>query len=350
MKRAQTPLIMTCVLIPATVIMRIVSVVRYSDTAIDWFSLVVAGLLVLFTALLLLAGLGKSRITARPQGNRAVAVSVLCMISGASLVIRSVADAIGWAVTGATPPPVNYHVQLADGLLLVLLLIFGVLGGLYLTYVGFIWLREKDCVLFEAPLPALLPVLWGWFRLARYVVSYVSATGLGDTIYDYGYLIFNLLFLMLLSHFIVGIRPIRCARWITAALPAAWFGMAGLLATAVLGALPEGTLQREIHAGNIAGWADLPLAALALFMAADALLDKNAVPAEPAAQEDSFTEEALPAPEEDLVSAEEPTAPASEEAPSAEDDAVRVSNALKRSRENQPLDVLLNEFSSKNEE
>lgn len=370
MKRVQTPLFIACLLIPVTVLLRVVSVVRYSDEIRDWFPPAAAGILVIFSLLMLFAGLGKKAPTPRPQGKRSTVISVLILLCGAALLICSLADTIGWVNTGVTPPPTNHNVQMADGLLLIVQLFFGVLGGIHLLFTGFGWLQDKACTVQPHVWPALAPVLWGWFRLARYAVSYVSATGLGETVYDYGYLIFSLLFLMLLAHFIAGTRPPRQSNWITAALPTAWFGIGGFLATAILSVLPASAVQHEIHAGNMVGWADLPLAVTALIMAADALLSKplEEAPVAVEATEEPVIEEAVvetdrPVAEESAVAEEVIAEPMAEESAAAEEDAEPtaeesapldeaelISQVLRRSEENAPLDELLSEFASSDPE
>lgn len=281
MKRVTSALGMTCLMIPVTVLLRLLTVARYSDTSLNWFSYGVALFLTLAAAVLLLSGVGKKQPAPCPEGHMAMLISVLVIISGAALTLHSLADLFGWLADGTIPAPVNFNISPADRLLLIFLLFFGITGGMYLLYVGYRWLRDKSCRPVKPGLPALLPVLWAWFRLARYTVSYVSAAGLGETIYDYGWLIFSLLFLLKLSQFTAGRRSLTCCDLITAMLPAAWFGIAGCLSTLTVSCLPASLLRNPVRAGSIANWSDLPLAVLALLLAADALWKYRHVPGSP---------------------------------------------------------------------
>lgn len=352
MKRLQAPLWATLSLIPITVLLRVVSVVRYSAAVTDWFSLATAGLVVLFTVLLLLSASGKKQVFSLPEGKQVPTAALLLAVGGGFLLLYNVADLLIFTAQNAMFP-VPYSIQSANRFLQILQLLCGILGGIFLLYTGTVWWRTKRCVTPIGNGLALLPVLWSWFRLARYVISYESAAGISDTIYDYGHLIFSLLFFMLLAHLLSGTRPVRQSHWIMMALPAAWFSLSGCISTVVLSLLPA---QREVMAGNLASWVDLPFALLALFFAVNAL-QVTAVPADetptaPTAEEvpvaaptDEIAEEAVtiqePAHEE---VAEEPKAEGAESA--SENEAELLSRVLHRSEENKSLDALLQEFSS----
>jgi hypothetical protein len=212
----------------------------------------------------------------------------------------------------------------------------GLAGGAYLIFAGVTWLNKKACEPLPFKYASLLPVLWGWLRMAHYTVSYESASGFAETVYDYGFLIFTLLFLMNFAYFCSGEKAVSLSSLLMTALPCVWFGVAGLFSTAILSSLPQEAIQHTVHAGNLAQWMDFPLPILAFWLTAHTCFAKNEEAAassvsslvEPSVQESVPTEEE----EQDEMLPEANVAIGS--------------FAPLSSEETNELDVLLKEFSS----
>ncbi len=75
-----------------------------------------------------------------------------------------------------TPAPNATVISKFDAVLLVLTLIFGLVGGAFLVRIGFYWASRGQVKQGVFALWALAPSLWIWMRLARYEMSYASAT------------------------------------------------------------------------------------------------------------------------------------------------------------------------------
>lgn len=149
------------------------------------------------------------------HGTAAPFLGLLSLLSGVALLLTTVSDAWVWIQSGDAPPPSSVVISGVDRACLILTMVFGVLGGLFLVALGLRWFTHKlrPSRLFQWS--ALAPVLWLWFRLARYEISYSSAVSVSESFFDFVMLIFLLLFLFALARYVAGVGkpPARTLRW-----------------------------------------------------------------------------------------------------------------------------------------
>lgn len=152
------------------------------------------------------------------------------MAAGAVLVVSTLFDLYIWVTTKQTPAPNAYVIGKFDAVLLVLTLAFGLLGGAFLVRIGFHWAAQGRMRRGVFALWALAPSLWVWMRLARYEMSYASATDVTESFYDFVMLIFTLLFLFSFARYVSGVNSGRSPRAVLGfALCTALFSLSGTL-------------------------------------------------------------------------------------------------------------------------
>lgn len=143
------------------------------------------------------------RSPASPVDHRQLAsVSTVSILCGAALLLCTLFDLGVWVATGRTPAPNDTVISGIDGVLLFLMLVFGVWGGAFLVRLGFSWLTKDISEHGRMRLMALTPVVWGWLRLARYVVSYASAVDLQKNLSEFLMLIFTILFFFSFARYV----------------------------------------------------------------------------------------------------------------------------------------------------
>ncbi len=151
---------------------------------------------------------GYRRQTPRPvSGVWLKPAAVLSMLAGAALVLTSLFDGWNWLFNHITPYPQVETVGLAGGVVLALTLLFGLAGGAFLCRLGLLWLQENGSRSGVYRLWAVCPILWIWMRLARFVMSYVSAIGVYRNFYDFVMLIFIMLFFLYFARYVAGVGP-----------------------------------------------------------------------------------------------------------------------------------------------
>jgi hypothetical protein len=153
-----------------------------------------------------------------------------------------------------------YILNNVDLITLVASLICGVLGGVFLVMQGFCWMsRQAD------PSPArawlsITPVLWMWFRLARYEISYASAVQIHESFYDFAMLLCSMLFLFSLARCMSTVAPNKPAKTVGFALCTVLMNLSGPVARVFFYLLGEGDAYR---AGQLAGVPDFAIGVLA---------------------------------------------------------------------------------------
>ncbi len=115
---------------------------------------------------------------------------------GAVMTMTVVLDLFFLLIYGEMPAPGIYPTGGFDYFLLYGTLALGIAGGIYLVLQGFRWMASKaDCPVWLRWL-ALCPVLWMWFRLARYEISYASTLDIEENFFTFGALVFASLFFL----------------------------------------------------------------------------------------------------------------------------------------------------------
>ncbi|MGN0171465.1 MAG: hypothetical protein ACI39E_01625 [Acutalibacteraceae bacterium] len=134
----------------------------------------------------------------------------ICTFSGAVLALSILLDTFSWLVYGQIPPPNNAILNTTDLVTLICTLLFGLAGGIFLTWQGFCWMSRDNRRRSLRSWLALTPVLWLWFRLARYEVSYASTIDIGENFFDFALLIFSVLFFLQFARYLSSIgKPPR---------------------------------------------------------------------------------------------------------------------------------------------
>ena len=142
-------------------------------------------------------------------GRAAMPAGLLILLGGAGMAISSLWSALRWMIDGTVPPPETAKVTALSSVILLLMLAFGVLGGVALLRLGWKIMAEDGTRIGMTSWSVLAPVLYAWFRLARYEMSYASAIGLGESFYDFLLLILEMLFFFKLARFTSGIGKSR---------------------------------------------------------------------------------------------------------------------------------------------
>ena len=198
------------------------------------------------------------------SARRATAVSVPMLATGVCLLLSTLRDVLRWVVAGITPAPETSQLGGITQLAMLLAFVFGLLGGLV-----FIWLslRLKNGETAPNELLSwgvLMPVLWMWFRLTRYEMSYASALGLAETFYDFGLFILELVFLFKLARRVAGIGEVS-ARWLLfLSCSTAVFALSGPLFCAGMYLLGMGDAYKTTRLANLS---DFAIGVLALVLA-----------------------------------------------------------------------------------
>lgn len=184
-------------------------------------ALIAAGVLIFLS--------GSSSAFVRVRGPLLGPVALFAALTGAVMFVVSAVDAIRWAAFGDTPAPNATVISTVDALTLFFTILFGLVGGAFLTRLGLLWLAEGGSRSGIMRLWALAPVGWTWMRLARYEVSYASAVDVSESFYDFIMLIFTLLFFFAFARYVSGIGGGRHRLLLFYALGTALFSLTGPL-------------------------------------------------------------------------------------------------------------------------
>ena len=217
-----------------------------------------AALLALF---LLGRRMGRRRIDI--GGKRAMTLSLAAIFAGAVIGVCGLWD-IYSLLTGGVSSSVTQSMARIAAVTKFLCVLFSLIGAVSLVRFGLQVASEDGTRIGMSTWPLLAPVLWVWFRLVWYEMSYVSAVRLNESYFDYMMLIFEILFFFKLARFASGIGTTRPGMLMFFAGGAAVFSLSAPLTRALLYLRqdPEAYLAREM-----AGVPDLAVGALALAFA-----------------------------------------------------------------------------------
>ncbi len=237
---------------------------RDSDTGRFDTSWVVVTFMLLMVALLALPAVKLSMSPPPVMGRGAIPLSLASMGAGVALLLPSLWDAWNWLATGEQPAPYIDINNIMGGITLLGALLFGIIGGVSLIRLGLQISSEGGARRGMASWEALAPVLWMWFRLARYEMSYASAVGLSEIFYDFMLFIFSLLFLFRFARFTAGVGAPTMGGLLFFSTTTAMFSLSGPLTRLCMYLLGD---SEAYHASQLAGWPDLGIGVLALTFA-----------------------------------------------------------------------------------
>ena len=221
--------ILTVIMVAVVSVLRVFITPRMMDADTGMFRLSYIVIAVMGLTIVALAALtGRRREPVKRIGGLWLKpAAVMAMLCGGVMVLCVLTDISIWLVWDKTPAPESSTSGMAEQVVLTLSLLFGVLGGAFLFRTGLLWLQENGSRQGVYKLWALCPVLWIWFRLARYEMSYVSAVDVYRSFYDFVMLIFVLLFFFGFARYISGFLA-KPPRWMmTISLCTALFGITG---------------------------------------------------------------------------------------------------------------------------
>lgn len=154
-----------------------INAARTIDTAgtnRQWAVYASAAVLLVFCGLITLATALGRRGALLFWGESSMLLGFTGVVAGATLFMTVGQQAWTFVQTGKAPAPYYTVFSSADRLFLYGTLLFGVLGGIALLLLGFLWMFGKPVGSTLGQLFALFPIFWAACRLARYVMSYSS--------------------------------------------------------------------------------------------------------------------------------------------------------------------------------
>lgn len=167
----------------------------FTDTVPVLADIMIAVSMVAFLVIAVLSYVKEGPVV-QPQGGWFTAVGWITTFCGAMIVMSVIYDTFCWMVYGQIPPPNDYILNRTDMITLICTILCGLAGGAFFIMRGFRWMShsEKDNVAIRWL--SLAPVLWMWFRLARYEVSYASTIDITESFFDFALLVFVSLFFL----------------------------------------------------------------------------------------------------------------------------------------------------------
>lgn len=167
----------------------------FTDTVPLLADILIGVSLIAFAVITVLCFVKKGPVV-QPQGGWFTAVGWITTFCGAVIAMSLIYDAFCWIVYGQIPPPTQYLINKTDQLTLICTILFGLAGGAFFVVRGFWWMSHTDKDTSAVRWLSLTPVLWMWFRLARYEVSYASTIDITESFFDFALLVFVSLFFL----------------------------------------------------------------------------------------------------------------------------------------------------------
>lgn len=195
-----------CVATALFMVLRIVAAI-YPNVSLGFFSLEDGMIAVTLISMLIIAVLCFSK-TAAPAATNGVTRSMsgwVATFCGALLIMSVVLDTFRWVIHGHIPPPNDFILNNIDRWTLILSLLCGSFAGIFMIVQGFNWMAGSARNSKVLSWLSLTPVLWMWFRLARYEISYASTIDISHSFYDFAALVTASLFFLQLARAITGV-------------------------------------------------------------------------------------------------------------------------------------------------
>lgn len=149
----------------------------------------------------------------------------------------------------------------AGSLLSLLEHVFALLGGAALIRFGLALMSEGATRRGIAQWSILAPVMWMWFRLINYEMSYASMVRIEDNFFGFVMLILEMLFLFRLARYASGIGRVSAGSVMWNSMAAALFAVSGPLTRVIMYLLGD---NMAYDAYYLAGPVDMAMGVLAL--------------------------------------------------------------------------------------
>ncbi|MBE6763082.1 MAG: hypothetical protein E7553_01815 [Ruminococcaceae bacterium] len=181
--------------------------------------------------------------------------------------------------------PNLYLVNNVDRYTMIFSILFGVLSGIYLIIQGFKWMSRSVNKPAWLSWMSLSPVLWMWFRLARYEISYASTIDISHSFFDFAVLVTGALFFLQLSKAVNAVQDKPKNLLIICALYASFISFSGV-PLMVIG-LIKGTSITSLLTAIV----DIAIGLLSFLVAVSQIHCTNAAPAQKEEDEEEEQEE-----------------------------------------------------------
>lgn len=261
---------------------------RDMDTGFFSSPLIVIGLMLLLLAVLgALAFLLRGRARCEVTGGAALGLSTTLLLSGAVMFIYSVADALGrLGLIEFFSVSQSGYLEQTVGLQLILPWLqtaFGILGGIALVRLGLRLASEGGTRRGMVRVSLLAPVLWMWFVLANYVMSYASLIRITDGFFTLATYILEMLFLFRFAGYISGVGRSGVSTLLFLSSGTALFALSVPLVRLAMYLLQD---SGAYAASGATGVVDLAVGVLALVVSITLAQGLAAPPAEPSVESD----------------------------------------------------------------
>lgn len=165
----------------------------------------------------------KPRAPLAVNGIFAIVTAAGAMLAGVSLLVSTLGIAVD-LLDKKYPYPQPLEITAVNQLLLFLMIVGGLVGGLFFVLTGVRWLgdRKTDRRMFGGV--ALFPVLWSWTRLIWYMFSFASAVNRFTGLIELAMLVCEMLFMMSFARYVSGVEEITPRFSLSVALCAVLFG------------------------------------------------------------------------------------------------------------------------------
>ena len=212
---------------------------------------------VMLAALAVLAALSfLSGPLRREIGGRAgVWVALASLLAGLVLAVKGGIDLLHYY--GVLPT----STIVTPSLLSLLEHVFALLGGAALIRFGLALMSEGATRRGIAQWSILAPVMWMWFRLINYEMSYASMVRIEDNFFGFVMLILEMLFLFRLARYASGIGRVSAGSVMWNSMAAALFAVSGPLTRVIMYLLGD---NMAYDAYYLAGPVDMAMGVLAL--------------------------------------------------------------------------------------
>ncbi len=218
-----------------------------------------------------------------PAGQR---VGVVTLVSGAVLIACALWDVAQWLSRRQVPAPQAAATTYLGVAAMLLQVLFCLLGGVALVRLGLLLVAEGSTRRGMTGWSMLAPVLWMWFRLARYEMSYVSTVRLSESFFVFGMFILELLFLFRLARYTSGVGRVSAGSLQFHAAATALFALSAPLTRLVMYLLGDSEAYLSSELAGVADVAVGLIAAAVAFGLTSAAAPQGEAGAEPSSDDD----------------------------------------------------------------
>lgn len=255
-------------------------------TNLPVIGLMLALLLVLGGCVYLTRGGSRQEIEGKPS----LVLSVVLLAAGGAMAVFAALEMVTWLGLfsgGAQMTDTAEPVAPLGTLLPRLQTVFCLLGGVALVHLGLNLASEGATRRGMSQWGMLAPVLWVWFTLANYEMSYSSMVRLSDGFFTLSMYIMEMLFLLFFARYIAGVGKVGYGTLLFFSSGATLFVLSAPLVRLAMYLLQDG---EAFAAAGAAGVLDLAIGMLALAVSVTLCQSLSATPVAEAEDESEWSE------------------------------------------------------------